>query len=73
MNSKTLIVRFPAAVCILLILFVGRGLGQETKLKWFGHAAFSITTPAAELKLLKVAFREMKPGETLTFQGSRIK
>jgi hypothetical protein len=39
-------------VCILLILFVGRSLGQETKLKWFGHAA---------------------SGETLTFQGSRIR
>ena len=104
MSSKTLIVRFPAAVCILLILFVGQGLGQETKLTWFGHAAFSLTTPrgkvllidpwltnpanpdgpkavaslqkvefAAELKLRKVAFREMKPGQTLTFQGSRAK
>ena len=57
MEGKTMIVRFPAAVCILLILFVGHGLAQKTKLKWFGHAAFSITTP----------------GETLTFQGSRIK
>jgi L-ascorbate metabolism protein UlaG (beta-lactamase superfamily) len=28
---------------------------------------------AAELKSRKVAFREMKPGQTLTFQGSRIK
>jgi hypothetical protein len=27
-----------------LLLFVGSALGQETKLKWFGHAAFSITT-----------------------------
>ena len=31
------------------------------------------TAFAAELKLRKVAFREMKPGETLTFQGSRIR
>jgi L-ascorbate metabolism protein UlaG (beta-lactamase superfamily) len=45
-------VRFPAAVCILLILFVGRGLGQETKLKWFGHAAFSITTPGGKVLLI---------------------
>ncbi len=52
MNSKTLIVRFPAAVCILLILFVGRGLGQETRLKWFGHAAFSITTPGGKVLLI---------------------
>jgi L-ascorbate metabolism protein UlaG (beta-lactamase superfamily) len=52
MTAKTLIVRFPAAVCILLILFVGRGLGQETKLKWFGHAAFSITTPGGKVLLI---------------------
>jgi L-ascorbate metabolism protein UlaG (beta-lactamase superfamily) len=52
MSAKTLIVRFPAAVCILLILFVGRGLGQETKLKWFGHAAFSITTPGGKVLLI---------------------
>ena len=52
MNSKTLVVRFPAAVCILLILFVSRGLGQETKLQWFGHAAFSITTPRGKVLLI---------------------
>jgi L-ascorbate metabolism protein UlaG (beta-lactamase superfamily) len=52
MSSKTLIVRFPAAVCILLILFVGHGLGQETKLQWFGHAAFSITTPRGKVLLI---------------------
>ena len=28
---------------------------------------------AAALKTRRIAFREMKPGETLTFQGSRIK
>src|SRR5687767_4679833 len=52
MTAKTLIIRFPAAVCILLILFVGRGLAQETKLKWFGHAAFSITTPGGKVLLI---------------------
>ena len=134
MTAKTLIVRFPAVLCILLILFVGSALGQKakpgTKLKWFGHAAFSITTPngkvllidpwltnpvnpdgqralasvqkvdyillthghrdhvvdaveiakltqnatefAAELKLRRIVFHEMKPGETITFQGNRI-
>lgn len=45
MSNKTMIVRFSAAVCVLLILFVG-------------HA---------------VAFCQMTPGETLTFQESRIK
>jgi L-ascorbate metabolism protein UlaG (beta-lactamase superfamily) len=52
MSSKTLVVRFPAAVCILLFLFVGRGLAQETKLTWFGHAAFSITTPRGKVLLI---------------------
>jgi L-ascorbate metabolism protein UlaG (beta-lactamase superfamily) len=52
MEPKTMIVRFPAAVCILLILFVGQSLGQETKLKWFGHAAFSITTPGGKVLLI---------------------
>jgi L-ascorbate metabolism protein UlaG (beta-lactamase superfamily) len=52
MTAKTLIVQFPAAVCILLILFVGQSLGQETKLKWFGHAAFSITTPSGKVLLI---------------------
>lgn len=52
MTAKTLIVRFPAVVCILLILFVGAALGQETKLKWFGHAAFSITTPSGKVLLI---------------------
>ena len=52
MISKTVLVRFPAAVCILLILFVGHGLGQETKLTWFGHAAFSIVTPGGKVLLI---------------------
>ena len=52
MSSRTLTVRFPAAVCILLILFVGQGLGQETRLTWFGHAAFSITTPRGKVLLI---------------------
>jgi L-ascorbate metabolism protein UlaG (beta-lactamase superfamily) len=29
----------------LLLGFAGQATAQETKLKWFGHAAFSITTP----------------------------
>ena len=52
MISKTVLVRFSAAVCILLILFVGQGLGQETKLTWFGHAAFSLTTPRGKVLLI---------------------
>jgi len=52
MTVKTLAKRFPVAVCILLIIFVGRAVGQETKLKWFGHAAFSITTPRGKVLLI---------------------
>ena len=52
MTAKTLIFRFPAAVCILLSLFVGAALGQQTKLTWFGHAAFSLTTPNGKVLLI---------------------
>ena len=47
-----MILRFPAVVCILLSLFAGAALGQQTKLKWFGHAAFSITTPNGKVLLI---------------------
>ena len=52
MTAKTMIIRFSAVVCILLTLFVAEGLGQETKLKWLGHAAFSITTPRGKVLLI---------------------
>lgn len=51
MSSKT-VVRFPAVVCVLLVLLAGQALAQETKLKWFGHAAFSITTPNGKVLLI---------------------
>jgi L-ascorbate metabolism protein UlaG (beta-lactamase superfamily) len=43
---------------VLIILFVlcfgfaGQATAQETKLKWFGHAAFSITTPNGRVLLI---------------------
>jgi L-ascorbate metabolism protein UlaG (beta-lactamase superfamily) len=43
---------------VFLLLFtvmcgvVGRVTAQETKLKWFGHAAFSITTPKGKVLLI---------------------
>lgn len=52
MSAKTMIIRFPAVVCILLTLYVSDGLAQETKLKWLGHAAFSITTPRGKVLLI---------------------
>jgi L-ascorbate metabolism protein UlaG (beta-lactamase superfamily) len=51
MTAKTMIIRLSAVVCILLTLFVAEGLGQ-TKLKWLGHAAFSVTTPRGKVLLI---------------------
>ena len=41
-------------ILVLLILWVGSlsAAAQETKLKWFGHAAFSITTPNGRVLLI---------------------
>src|SRR5713226_8929133 len=36
----------------LLLGSVGQVTPQETKLKWFGHAAFSITTPNGKVLLI---------------------
>jgi L-ascorbate metabolism protein UlaG (beta-lactamase superfamily) len=46
---------FTSLSVVLLILLVGLGCkatGQETKLKWFGHAAFSINTPNGKVLLI---------------------
>ena len=41
------------AVCLLaLLLIVSEAQAQETKLKWWGHAAFSITTPKGKVLLI---------------------
>ena len=40
------------ALFILLLGFVSKADAQETKLKWFGHAAFSITTPSGKVLLI---------------------
>jgi L-ascorbate metabolism protein UlaG (beta-lactamase superfamily) len=37
---------------ILLFAFAAQASAQETKLKWFGHAAFSITTPNGKVILI---------------------
>ena len=40
---------------VLLILLLGlveQEMAQETKIKWFGHAAFSITTPKGKVLLI---------------------
>src|SRR6185295_20268512 len=50
-----LIMRFKylTRVCFLLLIgLVSHAAAQETKLKWFGHAAFSITTPGGKVLLI---------------------
>jgi L-ascorbate metabolism protein UlaG (beta-lactamase superfamily) len=47
----TSITRF-AFLFALLLGFVTQSTAQETKLKWFGHAAFSITTPNGKVLLI---------------------
>jgi L-ascorbate metabolism protein UlaG (beta-lactamase superfamily) len=37
---------------VLLLGFVSQATAQETKLKWFGHAAFSIMTPNGKVLLV---------------------
>ena len=47
--------RFKFSVRVCLLLFIGlvsHAAAQETKLKWFGHAAFSITTPKGKVLLI---------------------
>ena len=48
-------VRQTSIVVALLILWLGvvsQATAQETRLKWFGHAAFSITTPNGKVLLI---------------------
>jgi L-ascorbate metabolism protein UlaG (beta-lactamase superfamily) len=40
------------ALIVLLPCFVGEAAAQETKIKWYGHAAFSITTPNGTVLLI---------------------
>jgi len=44
----------PSSILIFLLLFVFTSAlaAQETKLKWFGHAAFSIVTPNGKVLLI---------------------
>lgn len=41
-----------SVVVVLLSTFLTQAVGQETRLKWFGHAAFSITTPNGKVLLI---------------------
>ena len=44
--------KFLVALIILLPCVVSQAAAQETKIKWFGHAAFSITTPGGKVLLI---------------------
>lgn len=39
-------------IAFLVIGFFERTMAQETKIKWFGHAAFSVTTPKGKVLLI---------------------
>ena len=39
-------------IIILLLVLTSYAKAQDTKLKWFGHAAFSITTPNGKVLLI---------------------
>jgi L-ascorbate metabolism protein UlaG (beta-lactamase superfamily) len=52
MNMKIATTRLLVVLFILLLDVVGQATAQETKLKWFGHAAFSITTPKGAVLLI---------------------
>jgi L-ascorbate metabolism protein UlaG (beta-lactamase superfamily) len=44
--------RLLVVLAILLVGFTVEATAQETKLKWFGHVAFSITTPNGKVLLI---------------------
>jgi L-ascorbate metabolism protein UlaG (beta-lactamase superfamily) len=44
--------KLMVALFILLLGSVSQTMAQETRIKWFGHAAFSITTPNGKVLLI---------------------
>ena len=47
----------PVVLLLMLLGCLSHAAAQETKIKWFGHAAFSITTPKGKV-LLKTSLSE---------------
>jgi L-ascorbate metabolism protein UlaG (beta-lactamase superfamily) len=45
-------VRLFAVALLLIFVLYAQASGQETKIKWLGHAAFSITTPRGKVLLI---------------------
>ena len=51
-NMKVITTTISVVLFILLLGFGNQATAQETKLKWFGHASFSITTPSGKVLLI---------------------
>ncbi|HEV2800689.1 MAG TPA: metal-dependent hydrolase [Pyrinomonadaceae bacterium] len=51
-NFKTGTTKLLLALFIILSVSVSGATAQETKLKWYGHSAFSITTPNGKVLLI---------------------
>ncbi|MDQ1593052.1 MAG: hypothetical protein QOG71_3679 [Pyrinomonadaceae bacterium] len=51
-NSKTAMMKLLFVLLIILSVNVSGAAAQETKLKWYGHSAFSITTPNGKVLLI---------------------
>jgi L-ascorbate metabolism protein UlaG (beta-lactamase superfamily) len=51
-NPGTTITKLLCALSVLLFVCVRGASAQETKIKWFGHAAFSVTTPNGKVLLI---------------------
>jgi L-ascorbate metabolism protein UlaG (beta-lactamase superfamily) len=52
MEIRTAATKMIVALFILLLGSVGQTMAQETRIIWFGHAAFSITTPNGKVLLI---------------------
>ncbi len=50
--TRKIAIRLLFVLSITCFAFAGPAAAQETKLKWFGHAAFSITTPKGKVLLI---------------------
>src|SRR5215472_16467027 len=52
MKTKLSAVRLLVALLLFIFVIAGQASAQETKIKWFGHAAFSVTTPNGKVLLI---------------------
>jgi L-ascorbate metabolism protein UlaG (beta-lactamase superfamily) len=52
MNFKIATTKLIFALCLFLSASASGATAQETKLKWYGHSAFSITTPNGKVLLI---------------------